>query len=389
MFYSIHKMTKIPFVWLVCLMFTVALPIADSGAQPPSAKAGKSGKPGQGAPKGGRFAGMPAMVVVVTAAEETVIQSHTWYSGTLISRNDATLSPESDGKILHIAEAGTLFKTGDTVVQLDTTLLKLDLDEAKADTNSQRAQIDFLSKETQRLAQLVKGDNVAKSEYERVESQLNSSKAMLEAARARSALIAEKINRMQVKAPFDGVVSMRYSSQGEWMQSGDPVVDFVDLHRLEIAVEVSARDIPFIQVGDTVNVVVDESRKQGAIRARVQTIVPVGSKQSRLFALRLTPPANLAMIGQLIRVAIPNSLPQNSLVVPEDALVIRSGGISVFTVDDSLMIAKRVAVQIGKSQNGVVEVTGRLQSGDKVVIRGGERLIDGMPIRFSNSPIGQ
>ena len=338
---------------------------APSFAQPPQAK-------------------MPAMPVVVGAVTESEVQGRVWHSGNLQSRNEATMASESDGNIVAIAEVGMHFDAGGVMVQLDDTLLKHTLDEHLAEIKNHKARIGFLTRELGRLAQLVKQKNISVNEFEQAQSGLDSARAMLKAATARAGLLQEKIRRMQIKAPFDGVVRTRHASKGEWVKAGDPVVELVGLQPLEIVVRVPANELRFVRHGGVLEVRSDaaQARNHALTQAIVRAVVPVGDEQSRLFELRLDPQGNVGLPGQLVRVAVPVSPLQNKLTVPEDALVIRGDGISVFRVDDS-MVAQRVPVRAGASYGGRVEVNGSLQPGDKVVIRGGERLRNGMPVRLA------
>jgi hypothetical protein len=84
-------------------------------------------------------------------------------------------------------------------------------------------------------------------------------------------------------------------------------------------------------------------------------------------------------VGQTLRVAVPNDERRDVLTVPRDALVLRPEGQSVFIVDDGNM-AQRVDVRTGVGSGEVIEVFGEISEGDKVVIRGNERLQPGQPV---------
>ena len=327
---------------------------------------------------------MPAMPVTVADVSESQMQGRVWYSGSLLSRDEATLASESDGVVLSVAEVGDYFNGGEVIMQLDDTLMKHTLNENQSDIKSQQARLQFLNGEVKRLSVLVKQNNVALSEFEQVKSDRDSEKAKLAAAQARTALIEERIRRMQVKAPFEGVISVRHVTKGEWLKAGDPAIDIVNLQQLEVVVRISADELPFVSRGDSLNVAINnvQNPMSEMAQAIIRTIVPVGDTQSRLFEMRLDTPAGFGLPGQAVRVEVPISEPRTKITVPEDALVIRGSGISVFRIDDA-MTARRVPVSAGSSYQGRVEVNGTLQPGDKVVIRGGERLRDGVTVRFT------
>jgi len=66
-------------------------------------------------------------------------------------------------------------------------------------------------------------------------------------------------------------------------------------------------------------------------------------------------------------------------VIPRDSLVLRRSGVSVFRIlDDNT--AERVKVTTGMAEGDLIEVQGDIQPGDRVVIRGGERLRAGQEV---------
>jgi IMP cyclohydrolase len=86
-------------------------------------------------------------------------------------------------------------------------------------------------------------------------------------------------------------------------------------------------------------------------------------------------------VGQLVSVAIPISVGQSTLTVPRDALVLRQSGQYVYRINAE-NIAERISVDIGDTEGELIAVTGALQEGDAVVIRGAESLSDGAPVRI-------
>lgn len=334
---------------------------AAAGAQPPGA-AGK---------------GPPAMPVQVAEVTSGTLQARLWYSGFLAGRDRAALPAETPGRMLEMPEIGARFARGETIARLDDALQQQELLEHEANAAAQKARIAYLERETARLSKLVKNNNAALSLYEQTRAELGATRGARDAALARAARAREVIRRMRIVAPFDGVVGARQVEAGEWVKEGDPVVDFTGTGRLEIRVQVAARVLPHLALGKRLQFRLDEQTHEATLRA----LAPVGDAESRLFDLRLDVPADVGLPGRMVRVGAPAESPRGALLVPEDALVIRSEGAGVFVIDDA-MRARRVAVRTGLSDGGLIEAAGELRAGDKVVVRGGERLRDGVPVRI-------
>ena len=62
--------------------------------------------------------GPPPAIVKVATAVEKMIAPTTWVPGTVISRNDARLAAEVAGRLVTVAEGGTLLKKGDVIAQI-------------------------------------------------------------------------------------------------------------------------------------------------------------------------------------------------------------------------------------------------------------------------------
>jgi multidrug efflux pump subunit AcrA (membrane-fusion protein) len=113
----------------------------------------------------------------------------------------------------------------------------------------------------------------------------------------------------------------------------------------------------------------------------VRVIVPVGDQQSRTVEVRLSLNANAAFVGDAAKVMIPSAEPRMVLAVPRDALVLREENTYIFKLGKENK-AERIAVELGAKDGELVEVTGMLREGERVIIRGAERLESGQKVRL-------
>jgi multidrug efflux pump subunit AcrA (membrane-fusion protein) len=90
-------------------------------------------------------------------------------------------------------------------------------------------------------------------------------------------------------------------------------------------------------------------------------------------------------IGSAVRVDLPAARTGGaSLVVPRDAVIVRADGAHVFRVGKD-NTAERVTVRVGNGDAKRVEVTGALAAGDRVIVRGGERLRPGQAVTVAST----
>ena len=340
-------------IFLIACVMTMSV-----AAEKSSAKAGGRGTP-----------------VHVMEARQMELAPVVNYPATIISRHDACLPAEVDGRIEWMAEIGSAVKTGESIARLDSTLVKQEQIEAAAAVKSAEARLKFFKKEVKRLERLARQNNAAQRQLDQALSDESVTLEDLHGARARLKRLDVQLERMQVPAPYDGVVTERLRQIGEWADKGQDIVRFVSTQSLEIQTRIPANVLPYLQHDQQVQF---ESVGQTGT-ARLKQIVPVGDDRSRLYELRLVPESGKWFAGQTAQVGIPTALAKSVIAIPSDALILRREGIRVFRIkqDNS---AEPVMVKTGIAAEGWIEVTGNIQAGDKVVTRGGERLRPGMAV---------
>ena len=325
----------------------------------------------------------PVSAIAAPAAKPVVVAEATlrelapvnWYTGTVISREQARLAAEVSGRMLWVAEVGGEIEKDDVVARIDDTLLQQEHAERKADIGRINAQLGFLKQEASRLQRLAKQNNAAKSQLEKTVSERLAAQSELKASQAREQRTNEELKRSKLRAPFSGVVTERLLNAGEWADNGTAVVAMTDPHSLEAQSWVSVSALPFIDAGETIDIKIDDSVYRGLVR----TLVPVSDLRSRLYELRVEMPPGHWRVGQSVRIAVPTQRPREVLAVPRDALVLRRGSISLYKVDTD-NTARRVAVTTGIASGPFIEVSGDLEAGDQVIIRGSERIRPGQAV---------
>ena len=320
--------------------------------------------------------GPPPAPVVVAAAESRMLAPVAWYPGTVISRNQARVAAEVEGRLEWVAEVGTVIAEGELVARLDDALLRQSLAEDEAVVARERARLVYLDAQVKRLDKLVTQKTATRSRLDEAVAERDITRSEVRAARARAALTRERLERTRIKAPFGGIVTERVRQNGEWAESGETVVRIVDVRSLEVQAWIPIAALAFVREGSELALGTNPSKTVGTVR----TIVPVGDNRSRLYELRLQIDADSWPVGQDVRVAIPTAAARAVIAIPRDALVLRRGGAAVYRVDEN-DLADRVAVTPGIAQGELIEVDG-IAPGDRVVIRGGERLRPGQPVKI-------
>lgn len=320
-----------------------------------------------------------AAPVEITTAVEVQMAPLSWLPGSVIGRDDARIAAEVEGVLLGVADVGDRFEQGGELVQLESTSLQLELEEAQAAIPSLEARIRFYDREVERLRTLTPRGNVAENLLDAMISNRDEVEGQLRVAQARLARTRDRLNRTVIKAPFGGVVMERYRNPGERVIAGEQILRLVNTERLEVQTRVPGTAIRMVRTGDSLQVIDREYEVDGIIR----TIVPVGDDASRLYELRLSFEGVDWLVGHPVRVGVPMAVPRRVVAVHRDALVIRREQMMVYRVDAEDN-AELLSVTTGIADGNLIEIHGEIEAGDRIIVRGNERLQPGQPVHILN-----
>jgi RND family efflux transporter MFP subunit len=313
-------------------------------------------------------------VVEVAQAQISRIAPKRWVPGGVVSRNDARLATSAAGRLVFVAEVGTQVRAGERVAKLEDDALKLRAEETKAEIARIDAQRTATERQLQRIEQLA-NNSISQTQLDEVRSQLAMLTAQLQQVQVRHRAALHELSQTELRAPFSGIVTERLAQRGEYVATGAAIAHLVDTVQLEVRAQAPLNLASFVSADMLLPIKVGTEQ----MTAKVRTVVPVGEERSRQFELRLVLANNALRVGTPIQVGLPEREASDSLVVPRDAIAIRQDGSFLMRVRaDST--AERVAVTTRVTDGDMVTVEGNLAAGDRVVVRGVERLQDGQKV---------
>lgn len=318
---------------------------------------------------------MPPAQVRVVALEERRLAPQMDVSGTVISLNDSQISAEVEGPLEWIAEVGTSVSQGDVLARIDTRLLQVAYDRAAANLKRLEADLVFRNQEVDRFEELAAQDNASRSRMQEVIARRNMLQHEISDAEALFKRAKGDLERSEIRAPFAGHVVARLANKGEYLTVGEAVLRLVDTQNMEVVIPAPIAITPFLKVGEQVSV----HDARGAHMMPIRTVVPVGDAVSRMVEVRLSANADNWVVGTPVKVSLPKSEAVTAVAVPRDALVLKGSTVFVYKVSDE-MTAQQVNAQINTTAGLWVSLKDGVSVGDKVVIRGGERLQPGQSV---------
>jgi RND family efflux transporter MFP subunit len=231
---------------------------------------------------------------------------------------------------------------------------------------------------------------VAGHDLELAEKSLEAAKANVEAmnsstkaAEAAVRTVREMEAYLELRAPFEGVVTERNAHPGSLVgPSGTPIIRIEQVSRLRLVVPVPEMYVGGITRGARVGFKVAAFPNQvfQGIVQRPSWSLDVKTR-SMLVELDVTNPNRLLTPGMFAEVQWPVVRRQASLFVPTSALVRTSERQFVVRVRGG--VAEWVDVRRGEVTGNMVEVFGNLHEGDVVIRRGNDEIRQGTPIVVS------
>lgn len=317
----------------------------------------------------------PPAVVEVAVAQERESAGSAWLPASVVSRNDARLAGEVPGRLVYVAEVGTVIAAGQPVARVDDKTLELELRDAEAIVGRQRAELDQATRQFERLRALKDSKLVAASQLDEAQSTVEIRRRELAQAEVARDQARHRLAQGTVRAPYGGVVVERVAQVGEYLQAGAPVARFVQTDHTELTARAPAALAAHLIPGQTVAL-----RQGGDVyEGRIRAIVPAADAVSRQLELRLELDDGDWLVGTAAEVELPQAAMHRAVTVPRDALVLRPEGTYVFRIRPD-QTAERVDVIAGTIEDEWIEVNGDIEAGDRLVIRGAERLRDGQTV---------
>lgn len=319
----------------------------------------------------------PPAKVEVAIAELREMAPLVEIPGTVISLNDARIATEIEGVLTWLAEVGDAVSVGQVVARIDPRLTNVALKRARAEVGRLEAELNYRRQQLERHQELAKTNNASATLLDESRAQSAMVRHQLDDARAQLERAEGDLERTEIRAPFAGHVTERLASLGEYVAVGEDVLRLVDTDRIEIALPAPIGLTPFIAPGL-------EVRVRNGIRERrhpVRTVVPVGDALSRMVEVRLSVDEADWLVGTPVQVSLPSEVPRTAVAVPRDALIERGGKASIYKIAAD-GTAEQIDAQIVATVGLWVGIADGVEPGDKVIVRGGERLGPGQPVEI-------
>lgn len=320
--------------------------------------------------------GVPVDVITVRTGKITVLREIT---GLVSGIRQSTLRASGDYKIAKVVtREGERVRRGQTLIRYDTAISP----DRMARIDQVRESYENAKRQVDRLEPLYKEGAISESDLDAARTALAIAEADLRDARL----------ELAVASPIDGVATLIAVRAGDSVESGDVVAQVAILDSVRIEADVSGEAVRELRSGAQVYLsefAAVQSAQYEAERAdgRITRVSLGANPDTRLFRVeavldnadRSLRPGQVVTLEAVVDRVGPVTV-MSQLAILGDKAVVPGSVHDVFVVDDG--VAVRKSVEIGQSEEDVVEVVSGLANGDKVVVFGANRLKDGMKTKL-------
>jgi len=307
-------------------------------------------------------------------------------TGSVQPERRADLRAEVSSVVLQVLkDNGEPVRKGDLLVRLDDTSIRDSLASADEAVRAVAQAFEQAERQAQRLKTLQAQGMTSIQALEDAEVRRNGAQSDLVAARARQASARQILQRTEVRAPFDGVVSDRKVSAGDTAQVGKELLKVIDPRTMRFEGLVSADRMGELRLGQPVSFRVNGygttefagtlkriDASANATTRQVEVVVAFGGGE-------LPHVAGLYAEGRI------ETGTSQVLMVPEGAVVRSADATHVWRVQGSTL--QKVAVRLGErdARRGEYPVLAGLAAGDRILRAPSSTLVDGQKVEFASA----
>lgn len=288
-------------------------------------------------------------------------------TGSILAFDEVELKAETSGRVIKI-----YFAEGSHITR-GMLLLKINDDDLQAQLQKTELQIKLTESQLERQQKLFDVSATSKEEYDVVVSQLSSFKAD-------KALLNVAIAKTEIRAPFNGVIGLRYISEGSYVTPTTRIAAIQNINPVKIDFSIPEKYSASVKKGDLLTFSNDESSTQysGTVYA-VEPKIYMGTRSLQVRAISENKNERL-LPGSFAKIDLALKETKDALMIPTQALIPVLKGQNVFICKDGL--AQSVSVKTGVRNATKIQITEGLNAGDTLIISGIMSLKPNAPVKI-------
>jgi len=261
------------------------------------------------------------LTVEALVVEPRPFDNSIFTTGTLLADEEVELRPEVSGRVV-----GVFFEEGKRVRRGDL-LVKLNDEELQAQLKRKQLEEKLAADEERRKRALFDIAGISREDYDRALNALDMLKAERE-------VIESQLAKTEIAAPFDGIIGLRYVSEGSFIATTTRIATIQDLDSVKVEFSVPEKHARLLRAGTRVMVQVGDSHewRDGTVFAVEAKVDPA---TRTIKARAAIPNADRHLIpGSFSKVEITLQRFPDAIIVPSGAVVPQLEGEYVYVCRD-------------------------------------------------------
>jgi RND family efflux transporter MFP subunit len=323
--------------------------------------------------------------VAIVKAAKGAPQEEIVLPGSMQAFSDASIYARTSGYLKKwYVDIGAQVRAGQLLADIDTPELDQQLQQARADLATAQANARLAQTTAERYRDLIKSDSVSRQDLDNANGGLEARETAVESARANVKRLEQLQSFRRIEAPFAGVITARNTDIGALIDPGGNAKELFHVaavHKLRVFVNVPQVYSRAARPGLAADLTLKEypGRTFRGTLARTANSIEIASR-TLLTEIDVDNPRGELLPGSYAEVHIKLPTPSATLTVPVDALIFKSDGLQVATVDAAGRIAL-VSVAAGRDFGDTVEIVSGLSGDERIVSNPPDSLEPGQLVR--------
>jgi len=328
---------------------------------------------------------MAVPAVAVVTPERGAPKEEIVLPGTIQAFTDAPIYARTNGYLRKwYADIGAHVRAGQLLAEIDTPELDQQLQAARADLATAQANARLAQTTAERYRDLIRSDSVSRQDLDNANGTLEAREAAVESARANVRRLEQLQSFRRIESPFAGVVTARNTDIGALIDSGSNAKELFHVaavNRLRVFVNVPEVYSRAARAGLAAELTLKEFPGRGftGTLARTSSAIDVASR-TLLTEIDVDNAKGELLPGSYAEVHIKLPSAAATLKLPVDALIFKSDGLQVATIDAANRVAL-VTVTAGRDFGDTVEIVAGLRGDERVVANPPDSLASAQVVR--------
>ncbi len=301
-------------------------------------------------------------------ARTTTLDNKLEAIGSILANEEVELKSEITGRVQKIYfNEGRSVRQGELLVKINDAELQAQL--ARSESKKKLAE----SQEA-RQRMLSEKSVISQNEYDIALNELTVVKADIEVIKA-------QIAKTEIRAPFDGMIGLKYISEGSYIAPTNRIASLQNRNSVKIDFTIPEKYSAAVKIGDLIEFTVEG--QQQIFKGKVYAIEPKIDPVTRSLPLRAMATADIKILpGAFANISLYMSEQPKALMIPTQALIPELKGQRVFIYQAGRAMSQKVKTGIRTSD--LVQITDGLKAGDTVIVSGTMQLRHNMPIQIES-----